>query len=100
LGLAALMTLAIILVSPRGRSFITTWGTRTLYIYLLHGPIVWTLRQTGVVDAIDEWGTFGMLTLVAIGIAIAAVLSTEIVAKVFRPTIEPPLGWIFRRDES
>ncbi|MGO1538416.1 MAG: acyltransferase family protein [Leucobacter sp.] len=100
LVLAALMTLAVILVSPRGTSLITTWGTRTLYVYLLHGPIVWTLRHTGVVDAIDAWGTVGMLTLVAMGVAIAVVLSTEIVTKIFRPIIEPPLDWMFRRDDS
>lgn len=98
LTLAVVMILAVLVVTPRSTSIITVWGTRTLYVYLLHGPIVWTLRQTGAVDAIDALGVVGMLILIVIGAAIAVLLSTAPVTKAFHLIIEPPIDPLFRRE--
>lgn len=97
LAVAGAMTLALLLVVPRGTSVITTWGSRTLYVYLLHGPIVWAMRRYGAVDAIGELGTPGVLILIGIGIAIVLVLSSTWVSRVFKPLIEPRIDWMFRR---
>ncbi|UOR01758.1 hypothetical protein MUN77_00055 [Leucobacter allii] len=52
LVVAAAMTLSLLIVVPRSSGPATVWGTRTLYVYLLHGPVVWVLRETGVIDAV------------------------------------------------
>lgn len=95
--LAAAMTVAVLLVVPRGRSAITAWGSRTLFIYLLHAPIIYFLRDSGFVDSVGALGAIGILLLIVIGIALASLLSTGWVAKVFRPVIEPRVDWLLRR---
>lgn len=97
LGLAAAMTLAVLVVTPRRRSAMTAWGARTLYVYLLHGPVVWVLRETGAIDAVAGVGAGGLLLLVGCGIALAVLLSLTRVSRVFRPVIEPRVDWLLRR---
>ncbi len=94
---AALMTFALLVLVPRGHSVITVWGTRTLYVYLLHGPIVWTLRETGAVAWFGDFDEGGVLMLVAVGLAITLVLSMTWVSRFFRPLIEPRLTRLYAR---
>ncbi|MGO1539469.1 MAG: acyltransferase family protein [Leucobacter sp.] len=89
IAVGAALALAILLVVPRGHSLISEWGTQTLYVYLLHAPVVWVLRETGVVDAVGGLGWPGVLLLVAMGLLIAIVLSTKWVSAVTWPVIEP-----------
>lgn len=98
LAIAAVMTLALLIVVPRGHSLLTTWGTRTLYAYLLHAPIVWVLRKYGAIDAIYSLGVAGVVLLILAGIALSVLLSTAIVARVTRPLIEPNIDWLFARE--
>lgn len=100
LAIAAVMTFALLLVVPRGHSLLTVWGTRTLYAYLLHGPIVWVLRKYGAIDAIYALGIGGVALLILIGIALAILLSTAPVARITRPLIEPRIGWLFTREPA
>lgn len=76
------------------------WGTRTLYVYLLHGLIVQLLRGTGVVDWFGEFGSAGVLMLIGLGIAVTLVLSMSWVTKVFWPVIEPKLPVLFEKDPA
>lgn len=98
LGIAAAMTLAMLIVVPRGHSLLTVWGTRTLYAYLLHAPIVWVLRKFGVIDEIYGLGSVGVALLILIGIAIAVLLSTSPVARFTRILIEPRIDWLFGKE--
>lgn len=98
LAVAAAMTLALLLLVPRGHSIITVWGTRTLYVYLLHGPIVAYLRASGAVEWFGGFGAAGVVMLIAVGIAITLVLSLGWAARLFRPVIEPRLEAFFARD--
>lgn len=98
LAVAAAMTLAVLLVVPRREGRLTVWGSRTLYVYLLHGPIIYAARESGLVDWFGSFGLGGVLALVACAVAVTALLSTGVVAKVFRPIIEPPFAWTLRRD--
>ncbi|KAM9863149.1 acyltransferase family protein [Leucobacter sp. BZR 635] len=95
-AVAAAMTLALLLVVPRKRSVFTVWGARTLSVYLLHGVVVWALRGSGFVDAVGSLGWIGIVLLSLVAVAIAAVLSTRIVSRVFGPIIEPRIDWLFR----
>lgn len=100
LSIAAAITFALLLVVPRQRTFYTKWGSRTLYVYLLHGPIVQLLRGTGVIDAIGLWGIWGIAVLIALGCVIAGVLSITWVTRLTRPIIEPKIDWMMRRTRS
>lgn len=95
LVVAAAMTLALLVLVPRGHSVITVWGSRTLYIYLLHAPIIAILRETGTVDWMGSFGVPGVLLALAVGAVIAVLLSMTWVTKVFWPVIEPRLGWLY-----
>lgn len=97
LAIAAAMTLALLIVVPRGHSVITVWGTRTLYSYLLHAPIVWALRDSGAIDKVYAFGPAGVALLILIGIALAVLLSTGPVARITRVLIEPRIDWLFAR---
>lgn len=98
LCIAALMTFALLIVLPRRRTFYTTWGTRTLFVYLLHGPIVYLLREHGIIDDVQAWGLFGVPALVLAGIGLTMVLSMKWVTVVFRPIIEPRVDWLLKRE--
>lgn len=100
LSVAALMTLALLLLTPRRTSVITAWGSRTLYVYLLHGPIVWALRGVGVVDALNELGWIGIPLLMLLGLGLAILLSMAWVPRVFRPLIQPRIDWLLARERS
>lgn len=100
LVVAAAMTLALLLLVPRGHGVITVWGTRTLYVYLLHGPIVSYLRASGAVEWFGGFGGAGVVMLVGVGVAITLVLSLGWVSKVFRPVIEPRLDVLFSREPA
>ena len=97
LALAAALTIAAFIVLPRRQGAATVWGSRTLYVYLLHGPIVQAMRATGVVDWFGEFGVLGIFGLIVIGIALAIVLSMSWVVTVFKPIIEPPIAWLFSK---
>ena len=94
---AALMILALLLVVPRSHSVITVWGSRTLFVYLLHGPIIWVLRETGVVADIGALGVGGLALLIGIAILLSMILSMTWVTRVFKPIIEPPVDWVLSR---
>lgn len=97
LAVAAIMTFAVLIVVPRRGGKLTVWGSRTLYVYLLHGPIIYAARETGLIDWFGSFGLAGVLALVAAAVALTALLSTGLVAKVFRPVIEPSFAWTMRR---
>lgn len=97
---AGIMTVALLLLVPRGHSRITVWGTRTLYVYLLHGPVIAWLRASGAVDWFGQFGEGGVVALIGVAIALTVVLSLELVARIFRPVIEPRLDMLYRRGEG
>ncbi|GAA1592623.1 acyltransferase family protein [Leucobacter chromiireducens] len=98
LVIAAAMTFALLVVVPRGHGRATVWGTRTMAVYLLHGPIVYAMRETGAIDWIGGLGWPGVLLLVAIGVAIALVLSGAWVSRLARPLIAPNIDRLLAPD--
>lgn len=96
----AAMTFAVLCIAPRRASFITAWGTRTLYVYLLHGPIVWCARHFGWIDEANALGGWGLTLLVVAALALTALLSLKVVQRITWPVIEPPVGWLIRRPRT
>lgn len=95
IAVAALLTLALLIVVPRGHSVMTVWGTRTLFVYLLHGFAVYGLRESGAIDLIGGWGLPGTLALIALATAMTLLLSSALVAKLARPLVEPRFDALF-----
>ena len=97
MAVAFAMTFAVLVVVPRRTSVITVWGTRTLYLYLLHGFVVYALRHYGVIDIIGEWGVGGTLLLIGMGAGLSALLSMAWVPKLTHSIIEPNINWMFAK---
>ncbi|TWJ40898.1 hypothetical protein CHCC5027_2722 [Bacillus paralicheniformis] len=79
-------TFAFMALVPERRYFFTLWGTRTFYVYLLHGFIIKSFRKTGA----EEWlADYQSLTLLIIATAILTFcLSSGFVKTVAQPFIE------------
>jgi fucose 4-O-acetylase-like acetyltransferase len=95
--IAFVMTLAVLVIIPRRTSVITVWGTRTLYLYLLHGFVVYALRHYGVADFIGSFGTVGTLLLISMGVALSMLLSMAWVQRLTKPIIEPNIDWMLAK---
>ena len=91
---AAAMTLAVITLSPGGRSRISIWGTRTIYVYLLHGFFVRAYRSS---DLDSELANVpGMLVILAVSIVLSMVLASRLVGRLTHRLVEPRLDWFMR----
>lgn len=99
MAVGAAMTLAVLLLVPRRELGFQRQLGRTLYIYLFHLLILVLLRHYGVIGAVGEWGIPGVLTLVVFAAFLTVFLSSDLVAKVARPIVEPKVDWLVRRDE-
>jgi len=97
IAIAFVMTIAVLVIVPRRTSVITVWGTRTLYLYLLHGFVVFALRYYGVADFIGSFGTVGTLILISMGVALSMLLSMAWVQRLTRPIIEPNIDWMLQK---
>lgn len=95
-----LMGLAVVSLVSRRSSWMTRFGERTLYCYLLHGFVVLLLvRETDLFPTLRDLGPIGVAITVAGAIVLALLLMTKPVAVVFRPLFESKLDWAFRGRE-
>lgn len=92
-GLSFLTTACFLAVVPKKRRFFTEWGSRTLYVFLLHGFLVQSLVA---VPALREWIFDGHYWIVlALSLVTTAVLATRPVAWLTRPVVELERGGSF-----
>ncbi len=83
---AAVMTISILAWIPHiNLGWVTKLGTRTLYVYLLHGFIVQFFRQN---NYFEVNGVIDVLGLAAISALIVIVLSSKPVLRLWQPFIE------------
>jgi fucose 4-O-acetylase-like acetyltransferase len=92
------MTAAFLALVPRRRMWFTDLGTGSMYVYLLHGFVVFGATYAGWYDWADELGRIGGPAVVtALGVAVTLVLASGPVRSAFRWVVEPRLEWAFRR---
>ena len=94
IGLAVILSAAFFALIPRSDTWITSLGTATMYVYLLHSFILYPLRETGVLKGEHASATW-LLSMVFASIAISILLAAPIVRRVFRPIVEPKPRWLF-----
>lgn len=94
--LAALLSVALFVLIPRRKTWFTSFGQATMYIYLLHSFVLYPIRQSGILG--DEHSSLGWLLAMIVGsILISIVLASQPVRTLFRPLIEPKPQWLFLR---
>jgi fucose 4-O-acetylase-like acetyltransferase len=94
IAVALLLSLSLLVLIPRRRTFFTVWGTATMYIYLLHTFFLYPIRQSGVLDSLSS--TWWLVAMLAFSVAISMFLSQPFIRKLFHPIIEPKLDWLLR----
>lgn len=99
LVVGVIASVALLLVSPRGRSPLTALGERSLTIYLLHPLFLMPFRYADEVPDVTStwWGTLG---LIAAAVVLTAVLGSGIVGKLTRWLTDPPIGNLLVKPEE
>ncbi|MFI7698160.1 acyltransferase family protein [Nonomuraea sp. NPDC049480] len=94
-GLA--MCFAVLALVPRGETWFSDLGTRTLYAYLLHGIPVMIAKEMGWLEFPWLFGPLGVLAISFSAFALAIVLCLPETRAVFKWVLEPRLVWLYRR---
>ncbi|MEU8305273.1 acyltransferase family protein [Actinomadura sp. NPDC048955] len=96
LAFAVLLGAAFLACIPRGRSWYTEMGTRTMYVYLLHGLVMKTFDYTGMLDKPVLHGPSGIVSVTVAAVALGVVLATAPVRRLTRWAVEPDARWLLR----
>jgi fucose 4-O-acetylase-like acetyltransferase len=97
--LAVVLSAAFFALIPRRETFFSAFGQATMYVYLLHSFVLYPLRESGVLRD-DHASATWLLTMVFASTAIAIILSSPAVRRIFRPLIEPRLRRLFRPEAA
>ena len=79
------MAMSILAWIPQQNSRITHFGTRTLYVYLLHGFLIQLFRRA---DVFEVNGILDLLGIALLSVMIILLLSTKPVQLIWQPFIE------------
>jgi fucose 4-O-acetylase-like acetyltransferase len=94
-GLA--MTAAFLALTPRRTMWFTELGRRSMYVYLLHGFVIFGATFAGWYHWANRLGPIGGFAVVsALGVLLAVALASRPVQLAFRWVVEPRLDWAFR----
>jgi fucose 4-O-acetylase-like acetyltransferase len=85
-GVSFLMTLCFMSLIPSRRLTVSTLGTRTFYVYILHGFVLKYLHATTFPNVISK--TDGYPLLIVISIAVTLLLASKPVIQLVKPIIE------------
>ncbi|SEG67118.1 Fucose 4-O-acetylase [Nonomuraea solani] len=94
---ALAMCFAVLALVPRGETWYSDLGTRTLYCYLLHGIPVLIAKEMGWLELPWLHGPLGVLAISSTCFALAIVLCLPETRTVFKWVLEPRLVWLYRR---
>lgn len=93
--LAVVLSAAFFALIPRRETFFSAFGQATMSVYLLHSFVLYALRESGVLRD-DHASATWLLTMVFASTAIAIILASPVVRRIFRPLVEPKPTWLFR----
>ncbi|WP_150237867.1 acyltransferase family protein [Nocardiopsis quinghaiensis] len=98
MGLALVMTFAVLALIPRQRTWFTPLGAYTLYVYLGHSVVLLLLQASPWYGLMS--GAPGTIAMVAFGMGLTLLLCTPWVRRGMRWAVEPRLTWFLRRDPA
>jgi fucose 4-O-acetylase-like acetyltransferase len=91
------MVAAFLALTPRRRMWFTALGARSMYVYLLHGFVIFGATYAGWYAGAERLGTVGGFAVVStLAVLLALALATRPVQWAFRWVVEPRLDWAFR----
>lgn len=96
--LTLITSLSFLSLIPTKHAFYTEWGTRTFYVYLLHGFIIQFMRNSEVIQWLGDYQSITLLTLLSI--LLTAVLSTRVVKELTSPIIELKPSYLYIKSFS
>ncbi|QXJ22041.1 acyltransferase family protein [Actinomadura graeca] len=94
--LALVLGAAFLATIPRGRAWYTRMGTRTMYVYLLHGLVVKTFDYSGLLDRSVLHNPAGLVAVTLAAVALGVALATEPVRRATRWAVEPQARWLLK----
>ncbi|MEV5556654.1 acyltransferase family protein [Nonomuraea wenchangensis] len=97
---ALAMCFAVLALVPRGETWFSDLGTRTLYCYLLHGIPVLIAKEMGWLEFPWLFGPLGVLAIASSCFALAIVLCLPETRTLFKWVLEPRLTWLYRRPSA
>jgi fucose 4-O-acetylase-like acetyltransferase len=92
--LAVLLSTAFFVLIPRRENWMTGFGQATMYIYLLHSFVLYPIRETGLLRD-ERSSAMWLVAMILASIAVSIALASPLVARVFRPIVEPRPAWLF-----
>ncbi|MFC6885885.1 acyltransferase family protein [Actinomadura yumaensis] len=95
-ALAIVLGAAFLAIIPRGHTWFTRMGTRTMYIYLLHGLIVKCFDYTGLLAEPVLHTPLGLVGVTASALALGIVLGTAPVQRATHWAVEPRARWLLK----
>lgn len=101
MGVAAvsiMLSLCVLSIIPRGRTWISEPGIRTMYPFLLHGFVLKITEYQGIYRHIDTWAD--QLLLILFAAALTFVLSMKWAEKAFRILFKPNLSFLYKKSGS
>lgn len=96
LAFAVFLGAAFLALIPRGHGWYTRMGTRSMYVYLLHGLIVKTFDYTGVLAEPVLHTPLGLVGVTLASAALGVVLATAPVQRLTHWAVEPKAGWLLK----
>ncbi|MFB5268060.1 acyltransferase family protein [Paenibacillus enshidis] len=78
---------------PFAAGWLSRMGSRTLYVFLLHGFIIRGAASSGIYAYIHT--TFGTLCVMIVACLLTVLLALPAVKRAVHPLIEPNVGWLF-----
>ncbi|WP_353809323.1 acyltransferase family protein [Agromyces sp. SYSU T00194] len=94
LASAMVMTVAFLMLMPRGAHWFTPYGAATMYIYLLHSFVLYPIRESDLLAGDQPAWALPIMIVFCVGVSI--LLSQPLVMRIFRPLVQPRARWLFR----
>jgi fucose 4-O-acetylase-like acetyltransferase len=96
MALALVMTVAVLALTPKQRTWFTALGSYTLYVYLGHSVVLILLKATPWYDVMG--GMTGLAVTSVLALALTLLLCAPWVRAGMRWAVEPQLTWFLRQD--
>ncbi|MFC4076103.1 acyltransferase family protein [Salinithrix halophila] len=95
IALAFLASIFVLALTPRRKTFFSKIGSRSLYVYLLHGFFI---KAYDAMDLDDKFpGPVLYISVTLASIALAFLLGSRWVQQISHPLLQPKVHWFFRK---